>query len=95
MADADDDLETLKQAVRDLQAESFATRALLPWLIGVAVSGFSDDPEGRLRELHEVAQGRLYEMDIGGEEDAVARLKDRASLVLDDWINSIQIERGE
>ncbi|MET0338799.1 MAG: hypothetical protein ABW063_13690 [Caulobacter sp.] len=94
MAD-DEDLELLKQAVRDLQAESFATRALLPWLIGVAVSGFSEDPEGRLRELHEVAQGRLYEMDIGGEEDAVARLKDRASLVLDDWINSIQIERGE
>lgn len=87
------EIERLKTAMRTIQGEVLAMRAILPWLAAhVAVSTGNEPPEV-IRDLHAVAQRTLDEWVIEGDPDLALRLKERAKISVDAILSAIGLTK--
>lgn len=87
------DIETLKRAVRRLQGETMAMRAIMPSLVAHIAVAYNDDPDMVIRDIHKVAQSALDKWPIEGDEDLAVRIRETASVHLDGLLASIRLTK--
>lgn len=81
------------RAIRMLQSEALALRAILPWLIGHAAFSSGKEPPEALRELHAMAHNTLANWTIEGDADVALRVREAASIGIDNILSSIRITK--
>jgi len=85
----DEDLERLRLVVREMRAELYAMRALMPVLLAHASVTGADDPPGQLRDLHDLASRTADELIAEEAGD----LREQVATALDRIFTSVRLER--
>lgn len=87
MAEAD----AAVRAIRLLQSEVLAFRAIMPWLVAHTALASGKEPPDALRELHAMAHQTLANWVIEGDPDVALRVREAASVGVDNILSSIRL----
>lgn len=87
------ELERLRKATRNLQADMIAMQSILPWMIGHIAVSSGQEPPDVVRDLHRMAQSSVERWVIEADESVAIRIREAAAGSVDRILSGLRLTR--